>query len=109
MVISKALVVFSGGQDSTTCLYWAIDKFGQDNVKALSFDYGQRHAIELESAKNILPGCPTRKSQHRREKTEHYPAGGHQRAAKAAGVLRHSAAEPLREKAGVDRCRGSPV
>ncbi|MBF0266216.1 MAG: 7-cyano-7-deazaguanine synthase QueC [Gammaproteobacteria bacterium] len=53
MTKNKALVIFSGGQDSTTCLYWAIDKFGQNNVKALSFDYGQRHAIELESAKKI--------------------------------------------------------
>jgi len=53
MTINKALVVFSGGQDSTTCLYWAIKQFGGDNIKALSFDYGQRHAIELESAKKI--------------------------------------------------------
>ena len=47
---SKALVLLSGGQDSTTCLYWAIDRFGRDNVSALSFDYGQRHRIELECA-----------------------------------------------------------
>ena len=50
MATQRALVVFSGGQDSTTCLYWAMDKFGQDNVVALSFDYGQRHSNELESA-----------------------------------------------------------
>jgi 7-cyano-7-deazaguanine synthase len=49
----KALVVFSGGQDSTTCLYWAFDKWGDENVKTISFDYGQRHSIELESAKFI--------------------------------------------------------
>jgi 7-cyano-7-deazaguanine synthase len=47
---SKALVLLSGGQDSTTCLYWAIDRFGRDNVAALSFDYGQRHRVELECA-----------------------------------------------------------
>lgn len=47
----KALVVFSGGQDSTTCLYWALEHF--DSVLALSFDYGQRHSIELECAKKI--------------------------------------------------------
>jgi 7-cyano-7-deazaguanine synthase len=52
-IMSKTLVVLSGGQDSTTCLYWAINKFGQDNVSAISFDYGQRHIIELESAKKI--------------------------------------------------------
>ena len=49
----KALVVLSGGQDSTTCLYWAIDRFGRDNVSSVTFDYGQRHRIELESAANV--------------------------------------------------------
>jgi len=49
----KALVVLSGGQDSTTCLYWAIDRFGRDNVETLTFDYGQRHRIELECAANV--------------------------------------------------------
>ncbi|MCU7834163.1 MAG: 7-cyano-7-deazaguanine synthase QueC [gamma proteobacterium symbiont of Taylorina sp.] len=51
--MSKALVVLSGGQDSTTCLYWAINEFGHENVSSLSFDYGQRHKIELESAKKV--------------------------------------------------------
>ena len=49
----KALVVLSGGQDSTTCLYWAIDRFGLANVSAITFDYGQRHRIELECAQDI--------------------------------------------------------
>lgn len=49
----KALVVLSGGQDSTTCLFWAIRQFGQDNVQAITFDYGQRHRVELESAANV--------------------------------------------------------
>jgi len=51
--IEKAVVVFSGGQDSTTCLYWALDKFGQENVTSLTFDYGQRHRIELQAAQTI--------------------------------------------------------
>ena len=46
--MSKALVVFSGGQDSTTCLYWAMEQF--DEVEAISFDYGQKHRLELEVA-----------------------------------------------------------
>ncbi|WP_198266494.1 7-cyano-7-deazaguanine synthase QueC [sulfur-oxidizing endosymbiont of Gigantopelta aegis] len=51
--MSKALVVLSGGQDSTTCLYWAIKEFGRENVSSLSFDYGQRHKIELDAAKKV--------------------------------------------------------
>ena len=47
----RALVVFSGGQDSTTCLYWALKHFKE--VRTLTFDYGQRHRIELECAKKI--------------------------------------------------------
>jgi len=43
----------AGGQDSTTCLYWALDKFGQENVTSLTFDYGQRHRIELQAAQTI--------------------------------------------------------
>ncbi len=49
----RALVVLSGGQDSTTCLYWALDRFGAGRVEALSFDYGQRHRIELDCAARI--------------------------------------------------------
>ncbi|MBK8533881.1 MAG: 7-cyano-7-deazaguanine synthase QueC [Candidatus Competibacteraceae bacterium] len=51
--MSTALVVLSGGQDSTTCLYWALHRFGHDQVEALSFDYGQRHRIELDCAQQI--------------------------------------------------------
>ena len=47
----SALVVFSGGQDSTTCLYWAKSKFSA--VKTVTFDYGQKHQIEKDSAKKI--------------------------------------------------------
>ncbi len=48
---TKAIVLFSGGQDSTTCLFWALKHF--DKVVTISFDYGQRHAIELIQAQKI--------------------------------------------------------
>lgn len=51
--MSEALVVLSGGQDSTTCLYWALREYGRDAVEAVTFDYGQRHRIELDSAAKI--------------------------------------------------------
>ena len=49
----RALVVLSGGQDSTTCLFWALDRFGRDNVSSITFDYGQKHRVELECARNV--------------------------------------------------------
>ncbi len=49
----KALVIFSGGQDSTTCLVQAIATYGRENVQTISFAYGQRHSIELEKARWI--------------------------------------------------------
>ena len=53
MVVNKevALVVFSGGQDSTTCLFWAKREFKR--VVALSFLYGQKHEKEVELAREI--------------------------------------------------------
>lgn len=50
---SKAVVVFSGGQDSTTCLFWALERFGTGAVHAVTFDYGQRHKREVEQAAAI--------------------------------------------------------
>ena len=50
---AQALVVLSGGQDSTTCLYWALDKFGSNAVEAITFDYGQRHRVELGCAARV--------------------------------------------------------
>ena len=50
----KAVVLFSGGVDSTTCLALAIERFGKDNVVPLSIQYGQKHSKELEAAASIL-------------------------------------------------------
>ena len=47
----QAVVIFSGGQDSTTCLFWAKARY--EEVIAISFDYGQKHKKELECAKAI--------------------------------------------------------
>ena len=49
-----ALVLFSGGQDSTTCLAWALDRFAR--VETLGFEYGQRHAIELACRDRLVNG-----------------------------------------------------
>lgn len=48
---SSALVLFSGGQDSTTALYWAKQRF--ERVETIGFDYGQRHRVELDQAQLI--------------------------------------------------------
>ncbi len=49
---SSALVLFSGGQDSTTCLAWALSRYAR--VETLGFDYGQRHAVELSLRPPLL-------------------------------------------------------
>jgi 7-cyano-7-deazaguanine synthase len=49
--MNKAVILFSGGQDSTTCLYWAKKRFNK--VYAVGFDYGQKHKIELDAAQKI--------------------------------------------------------
>jgi 7-cyano-7-deazaguanine synthase len=51
---NSALVLFSGGQDSTTCLAWALNEFSY--VETIGFDYGQRHAIELQCRQSVLTG-----------------------------------------------------
>lgn len=48
----RALVLFSGGQDSTTCLAWALDRYR--TIETVGFDYGQRHAVELEVRPRVL-------------------------------------------------------
>ena len=57
---ARALVLFSGGQDSATCLAWALDRF--QHVETVGFDYGQRHIVELQCRGSFLGSV-----------REHYP------------------------------------
>jgi 7-cyano-7-deazaguanine synthase len=50
----KAIVLFSGGQDSATCLAWTLDKFA--SVETVGFSYGQRHAVELDCRGRVIEG-----------------------------------------------------
>jgi 7-cyano-7-deazaguanine synthase len=54
---SSAIVLFSGGQDSTTCLAWALSRYAR--VETMGFDYGQRHAIELSLRPSLLSSIRT--------------------------------------------------
>ncbi|MBA3048414.1 MAG: 7-cyano-7-deazaguanine synthase, partial [Brevundimonas sp.] len=53
---SSALVLFSGGQDSATCLAWALERY--DRVETVGFDYGQRHHVEMEARLAVRDGMP---------------------------------------------------
>lgn len=56
-IAEKCLVVFSGGQDSTTCLGWALERF--DRVATIGFDYGQRHEVEMKCRLVVREGICT--------------------------------------------------
>lgn len=55
---TNALVLFSGGQDSATCLAWALERY--ERVETIGFDYGQRHVVELECRRAFLQALRTR-------------------------------------------------
>jgi 7-cyano-7-deazaguanine synthase len=55
---TSALVLFSGGQDSTTCLAHALSRY--ERVETLAFDYGQRHKVELTARLNVLAAIKAR-------------------------------------------------
>jgi 7-cyano-7-deazaguanine synthase len=57
----SALVLFSGGQDSATCLAWALDRF--ERVETLGFDYGQRHRVELDCRAALCNGLQALKPE----------------------------------------------
>ena len=50
--MSKAILMFSGGQDSATCLFWALENY--DLVETIGFNYNQRHNVELEIRKKFF-------------------------------------------------------
>ena len=50
--MNSAILMFSGGQDSATCLFWALEKF--DIVETVGFDYNQRHNVELEVRNDFI-------------------------------------------------------
>lgn len=52
MTARKAIVLFSGSQDSTRCLAWALDRY--EHVETIGFDYGQNHRIELDYRPTVL-------------------------------------------------------
>lgn len=54
MTHASAMVLFSGGQDSATCLAWALERF--ERVETIGFDYGQRHAVELACRQSFVAG-----------------------------------------------------
>ena len=58
---TSALVLFSGGQDSATCLAWALSRY--DRVETVGFDYGQRHVIELSLRPHLLQAMPALKPE----------------------------------------------
>jgi len=60
MTSDTALVLFSGGQDSTVCLAWALERFSR--VETIGFDYGQRHAVELDVRSRLREKMSTLKS-----------------------------------------------
>jgi 7-cyano-7-deazaguanine synthase len=62
-VSESALVLFSGGQDSTTCLAWALDRF--ERVETVGFDYGQRHRVEMDLRPRIIDALRRRFPQWR--------------------------------------------
>jgi 7-cyano-7-deazaguanine synthase len=57
MTDEAALVLFSGGQDSATCLAWALDRYAR--VETIGFDYGQRHRVELDCRRAFRAAIPT--------------------------------------------------
>lgn len=57
----RALVLFSGGQDSATCLAWALSRYG--HVETLGFDYGQRHRVELDCRTKLREGLLAMQAQ----------------------------------------------
>ena len=70
---NRALVLFSGGQDSATCLAWALDRF--QHVETVGFDYGQRHRIELDCRTALREGMTALKPEWKARLGEDHTIG----------------------------------
>ncbi len=68
--MTSALVLFSGGQDSTTCLAWALERFAR--VETVGFDYGQRHIAEMDARPRVLAALRDRFPQWREKLGEDF-------------------------------------
>jgi 7-cyano-7-deazaguanine synthase len=70
----KALVLLSGGVDSATCLYHAVEKYGEENITALRVSYGQKHDRELDAAETLAEYCGAK--LHTLDLTEMFSGSG---------------------------------
>lgn len=73
MDASSALVLFSGGQDSTTCLGWALDRY--ERVFTVGFDYGQRHTVEMDCRQHVRDGMRALRPSWQQRLTEDQVVG----------------------------------
>ena len=92
----SALVLFSGGQDSATCLAWALDRY--DGVETLGFRYGQRHAVEMECRAPLREGLAALNGWGRRLGPDHVIDLGDSLAAIGGTALTSDAAIRMTEE-----------
>ena len=98
---SSVLVLFSGGQDSTVCLAWALTRYSR--VETIGFDYGQRHDVELECRETLLHKIPENFPQWRERL-----GADHRVELPALAKISESAYSPRNQRGPVARSRRSP-
>ena len=98
-----ALVLFSGGQDSATCLAWALDRF--DHVETVGYAYGQRHAVELACREPLLDGLKALDAGWAGKLGEHHTLDIPTLAAVSETAMRTSRRRHTRRRAGAARSK----